>query len=73
MGEDHAAHEANSLEVVTRLKAAGVNLLALDFDMTVLDIHTGGRWGGQVGGWVGCVTCVLYVLIIHPPLSLSTW
>jgi hypothetical protein len=32
-----------SKKVVAKLKAAGINLLALDFDMTVLDIHTG-RW-----------------------------
>ena len=30
-----------SRKVVAKLKAAGINLLALDFDMTVLDIHTG--------------------------------
>lgn len=26
------------------LKDAGINFLALDFDLTVVDIHTGGRW-----------------------------
>lgn len=30
-----------SRKVVSKLKASGINLLALDFDMTVLDIHTG--------------------------------
>jgi hypothetical protein len=29
-----------------RLKELHVNFLALDFDHTILDIHTGGRWNG---------------------------
>ncbi|KAM3574287.1 hypothetical protein VYU27_003767 [Nannochloropsis oceanica] len=36
-----------SRKVVSKLKASGINLLALDFDMTVLDIHTGGQWAGK--------------------------
>jgi phosphoserine phosphatase len=25
-----------------------INFLALDFDLTILDIHTGGRWAGSI-------------------------
>ena len=33
--------------IVQRLKTLKLNFLALDFDMTVIDIHTGGRWSGS--------------------------
>lgn len=33
---------------IHRLKEVGVNLLAVDFDQTLIDIHTGGRWHGSV-------------------------
>ena len=29
---------------IKRLKELGINFLALDFDQTILEIHTGGRW-----------------------------
>lgn len=29
-----------------RLQELQINLLAIDFDMTLIDIHTGGRWDG---------------------------
>ena len=29
---------------VSRLSAIGVNFLAIDFDQTMIDVHTGGRW-----------------------------
>jgi hypothetical protein len=29
---------------ISRLKELEINFLALDFDQTILDIHTGGRW-----------------------------
>lgn len=29
-----------------RLSSLGINCLALDFDQTIIDIHTGGRWPG---------------------------
>jgi len=32
--------------VLIRFKSLGINLLAIDFDMTIIDIHTGGRWTG---------------------------
>ena len=31
-------------KVIHRLLDLGINLLAIDFDQTILDIHTGGRW-----------------------------
>jgi hypothetical protein len=31
---------------IGKLKELGINLLALDFDQTILDIHTGGQWKG---------------------------
>jgi hypothetical protein len=33
---------------IIRLKDLSVNFVALDFDQTILDIHTGGRWTGTV-------------------------
>ena len=39
---------AVSLEqVMERLESLGINLLALDFDQTILSVHTGGRWQGS--------------------------
>lgn len=29
---------------IAKMKELGINFLALDFDQTILDIHTGGRW-----------------------------
>jgi hypothetical protein len=31
-------------EVILHLKNLNINLLAIDFDQTLIDIHTGGRW-----------------------------
>ena len=31
---------------INRLKEIGINLLAIDFDNTILDTHTRGRWNG---------------------------
>lgn len=54
-----------SRRVVERLKETGINFLALDFDLTVLDIHTGTvcpvcrfrtGWGGLMTGLVWHVT-----------------
>jgi len=39
------ASAASSLEL---LKSAGVNFLACDFDLTILDIHTSGNWLGTI-------------------------
>lgn len=35
-------------QALTKLKELGINFLALDFDRTILDIHTGGRWNGSL-------------------------
>ena len=32
--------------LVKRLKNKGINLLAIDFDQTLIGVHTGGRWQG---------------------------
>lgn len=36
-------------EAMTRLEELSINFLALDFDCTILSIHTGGRWQGSPG------------------------
>ncbi|CAM9341277.1 unnamed protein product [Heterosigma akashiwo] len=36
-----------SRRIVQRFQEQGLNFLALDFDLTVLDVHTGGRWLGR--------------------------
>jgi hypothetical protein len=43
-----ATHKLNAIEAaVQRLTAVGINFVAVDFDYTMIDIHTGGRWGGS--------------------------
>lgn len=32
--------------IVEHLASRGINFLAIDFDMTMIDVHTGGRWTG---------------------------
>lgn len=32
--------------ILIRFKELGINFLAIDFDLTILDVHTGGRWMG---------------------------
>mmetsp|Transcript_13822 Transcript_13822/g.19339 ORF Transcript_13822/g.19339 Transcript_13822/m.19339 type:complete len:195 (-) Transcript_13822:1246-1830(-) len=34
------------LKAIAKLKEVNINFLAIDFDQTILDIHTGGRWHG---------------------------
>jgi hypothetical protein len=37
----------NAIEECTnRLKSLSINFVAVDFDQTIIDIHTGGRWNG---------------------------
>jgi hypothetical protein len=33
---------------ISKLQELGINFLAIDFDQTILDIHTGGRWTGSL-------------------------
>lgn len=40
------ASRATVDKVVAKLEAVGINFLALDFDQTILNTHTGGRWQG---------------------------
>lgn len=35
-------------QAMAHLEDLGINLLALDFDQTILNTHTGGRWQGTV-------------------------
>jgi len=35
-------------KVIQKLTELGINFLALDFDQTILDIHTGGAWKGSL-------------------------
>ena len=37
-------HSTAIMAAISKLKELGINFLALDFDQTILDIHTGGRW-----------------------------
>ena len=32
--------------MINQLREAGINFLAVDFDMTLIDRHTEGRWSG---------------------------
>ena len=43
-----ASYSTAITSAITKLKEVGINFLALDFDQTILDIHTGGRWKGTV-------------------------
>jgi len=43
---ENKALSASCEAAVTHLLAADVNFLALDFDLTILSIHTGGAWPG---------------------------
>eukprot|EP00934_Nitzschia_sp_Nitz4_P005386 Nitzschia sp. Nitz4//scaffold1_size375055//159883//160470//NITZ4_000264-RA/size375055-processed-gene-0.355-mRNA-1//1//CDS//3329541009//5376//frame0 len=38
------SHSSAITSAIAKLKEVGINFLALDFDQTVLDIHTGGHW-----------------------------
>lgn len=49
MIRDEVAAKASQL-VVQKLKDTGINFLALDFDLTVLDIHTGVSLTETCGG-----------------------
>ena len=48
--EDQKNREQQQLarSVVRCMTRKGVKLLALDFDMTILSIHTGGTWKGAI-------------------------
>ena len=35
-------------QAIGRIKEVNINFLAIDFDQTFIDIHTGGRWPGTL-------------------------
>ena len=41
-------HSSGIIDSISKLKEVGINFLALDFDQTILDIHTGGAWKGTL-------------------------
>ena len=41
--------ERKCLEAVDALKTKGINFVCIDFDQTIVDVHTGGQWRGSVG------------------------
>jgi len=42
-----ATRSYNAVEAaILKLKAVGINFVAVDFDQTIIDVHTGGRWSG---------------------------
>jgi hypothetical protein len=41
-------HSRAISSAITKVKELGINFLALDFDQTILDIHTGGNWKGTL-------------------------
>jgi CRISPR/Cas system endoribonuclease Cas6 (RAMP superfamily) len=49
--------------VMAKLEAVGINFLALDFDQTILDTHTGGRWTGSSDELVSHVRPLFTTLI----------
>lgn len=40
---------------IKRLLELNINFLAIDFDLTMIDVHTGGRWAGTVEEMLGHV------------------
>ena len=43
-----STHSTAITSAISKIKEVGINLLALDFDQTILDIHTGGAWKGTL-------------------------
>lgn len=41
--------EEKCLECVQTMKRVGINFLAIDFDNTLVDVHTGGKWRDNKG------------------------
>jgi hypothetical protein len=44
----HATHSTAITSAISKIKELGINFLAIDFDQTILDIHTGGRWSNTL-------------------------
>jgi hypothetical protein len=43
-----ATHSTAITAAISKFKELGINFLAIDFDQTILDVHTGGRWPGTL-------------------------
>lgn len=41
------SNEAECLQIISKLKLAGVNFVAIDFDLTLISEHTSGKWDGS--------------------------
>lgn len=55
--------ERKCTEVVERLVELNINFLAIDFDQTMIDIHTGGRWKESASELAGHVRPLFLRLI----------
>eukprot|EP00538_Stauroneis_constricta_P007051 CAMPEP_0119561588 /NCGR_PEP_ID=MMETSP1352-20130426/18043_1 /TAXON_ID=265584 /ORGANISM="Stauroneis constricta, Strain CCMP1120" /LENGTH=213 /DNA_ID=CAMNT_0007609821 /DNA_START=126 /DNA_END=767 /DNA_ORIENTATION=- len=51
-------------DAVTRLKELGINLLAIDFDQTIVSVHTYGRWKDTVPALIPHIRTELKQLIL---------
>ena len=54
---------ASNLKATFVGSQVNINFLALDFDLTIVDIHTGGRWNGSIDELVGRIGPVFGHLI----------
>ena len=63
---DDYAHKAEL--IVRSLKQRGVNFLAIDFDLTMVNCHTGGRWQGSTADLASKVRPIFRSLI---PLAIQ--
>jgi hypothetical protein len=48
MATTTAIHSTAITSAISKIKELGINFLAIDFDQTILDIHTGGRWSNTL-------------------------
>ena len=56
-------------DIIAHLRSIGINLLAIDFDRTIIDIHTGGRWEGSAEELVPHIRPFFQELIPTLPLK----
>ena len=64
--QQQAQHQQHSTAInaaISKLQELGINFLALDFDQTILDVHTRGRWNGTLEELVPHVRPVFAQLI----------
>ena len=59
--------------VISTLREKGIKLLALDFDKTIIDIHTGGAWRGPSTKLFDhvrpCMKALLEAALVHQGLE----